>query len=220
MSRKEVETVKPGAPARADLLPRSVKEAIRRRPIVRRLVIGVIGVALVTILATVGATFLAISAQARLQAEQARSESLLAQQLEFAEARAVNNAVTEATAARGAATSTEVDWESLLQEIRGTLPAGVVLVSVDGATRVASGDEQPLRQDSVGSFRINANSETVPDVEAWLDQLEGVTGYAGIAPPITVSGSEGATYTVTIEVLLDQTAYLGRFAAPAEEGEE
>lgn len=216
MSRKTSETVVVGAKPQTDLLPKAVKEAIRRRPIVRRLVFVVALVALVTILAVVGATFLALTAQARLAEEQARSETLLLQQLEYAEARAVSGAVDEAVTARAIATGSEADWNALLGEIRGTLPEGVILTSVAGEIRAAdTGEEIPLRQNSVGSFTINAISDTVPNVEAWIAELETLTGFAGIAPPVTVTGGEGSVYTVSIEVLLDEEAFLGRYAEDA-----
>lgn len=229
MSKQQIETLELGGIPRADLLPAAARDAIRRRPIVRRLIIGVIVVALVTVLTVVGATLLALAAQAELDAERARTDSLVAQQLEFAEARAIDAALTESTSARIIGTSVEVDWEALLGEIRGTLPDGVLLVSVDGTltTGDAIGAEgadrgndepEPLRQDSIGSFRINATSPTVPDIEAWLNDLESITGFAGIAPPVSVVGSEGASYSVTIEVLLNEEAYLGRYA-PEDAGE-
>lgn len=219
MSRKLDETVVVGAMPRADLLPTSVKEAIRRRPIVRRLVITVFLVAVVTILAVIGATLLEIGARAQLAQEQARSETLLAQQLEFAEARAISGAVDETVAARAVATASEADWNALLGEIRATLPVGVLLVSVAGEIRAAdTGEEIPLRQNSVGSFTINAISDTVPNVEAWIASLETLTGFAGIAPPVTITGGEGSVYTVSIEVLLDEVAFLGRYAEDIPEG--
>lgn len=233
MSKQQLETLQLGGVPRADLLPAAARDAIRRRPIVRRLILGVIALALVVILAVVAATVLSITAQAQLQAERDRSDTLLAQQLEFAEARAIDAALTETTNARIAATSAEIDWEGLLAEIRATLPAGVLLVSVDGeltaADSVGAGapadggaaeEPEPLRQDSVASIRINATSPTVPDVEAWLEDLETVTGFAGIAPPVSVVGSEGASYTVTIEFLLNEEAYLGRYAPETTEDEE
>lgn len=232
MSKQQIESLQLGGTPRADLLPPSAREAIRRRPIVRRLVLAVSALALVVVLAVAGATVLSFFAQARLQAERDRSELLLAQQLEFAEARAIDAALTEATNSRRAVTSVEIDWESLLAEVRSTLPAGVLLVSVDGeitdggAPRAtaegggAEGEPEPLRQDSVASIRINATSPTVPDVEAWLADLEGVTGFAGIAPPTSVVGSEGASYTVTIEFLLNEEAFLGRYAPETADAEE
>lgn len=224
MSKQQTETLQLGGTPRADLLPASAREAIRRRPIVRRLVIGVSLLALVVVLAVAGATVVSLLSQGQLQAERERSELLLAQQLEFAEARAIDAALTEATNSRLAVTSVEIDWESLLAEVRSTLPAGVLLVSVDGEITDggspdaaaeggdADGEGEPLRQDSVASIRINATSPTVPDVEAWLADLENVTGFAGIAPPTSVVGSEGASYTVTIEFLLNEEAFLGRYA--------
>jgi Tfp pilus assembly protein PilN len=214
MSRKTEDVIVVGGVARADLLPPSVREAIRRRPIVRRLIAFVLVVAVATVAAVAGATYLALTAQAQLVAEQERSESLLAQQLLYADARAVANAVAETTAARAASTATEADWNALLAEIRATLPEGVLLTSIAGEIRAAdTGEAVPLRQNSVGSFTINAISDTVPNVEAWIARLEGITGYAGIAPPVSVTGGDGAVYTVRIEVLLDEGAFLLRFAA-------
>lgn len=232
MSKQQLDTLQIGGVPRADLLPSAARDAIRRRPIVRRLVLGIIGLALVVLLAVAGATVFSFAAQAQLQAERDRSDALLAQQLEFAEAGAIDAALKEASASRRGVTSQEIDWEALLAEVRATLPAGVLLVSVDGeltaiesvgpASAEAGGETtepEPLRQDSVASIRINATSPTVPDVEAWLADLETVTGFAGIAPPTSVVGSEGASYTVTIEFLLNEEAYLGRFAPASEEGE-
>lgn len=232
MSKQQVETVQLGSTPRADLLPAAAREAIRRRPIVRKLVVGVVLLALVVVIAIAGATVISFFAQAQLQAERDRSEVLLAQQLEFAEARAIDDALTEATNSRLAVTSVEIDWESLLAEIRATLPEGVLLVSVDG--QITDGDSpdagredgetdvepEPLRQDSVARISISATSPTVPDVEAWLADLETVTGFAGIAPPTSVVGSEGASYTVTIEFLLNEEAFLGRYATESTESTE
>lgn len=232
MSKQQVETLQLGGTPRADLLPPAAREAIHRRPIVRRLIVGIILLALVVVVAVAGATVFAFLAQAELQAERERSELLIAQQQEFAEARAIDAALTEATNSRLAVTSVEIDWESLLAEIRATLPEGVLLVSVDSvitdgdspAADAADGDSEeepvPLRQDSVASVSISATSPTVPDVEAWLADLESVTGFAGIAPPTSVVGSEGASYTVTIEFLLNEEAFLGRYAPESTEDEE
>jgi hypothetical protein len=219
MSRKLNKTVVLGATPRADLLPPSVKEAIRRRPIVRRLMIMVFLVAVVTILVVFGATLLEGQARVLLTQEQARSQTLLLQQLEFAEARAISGAVDETLAARAIATAREADWNALLSEIRATLPQGVLLVSVAGEIRAAdTGEEIPLRQNSVGSFTIKAISDTVPNIEAWIADLETLTGFAGIAPPVTITGGEGSVYAVSIEVLLDETAFLQRYALDIPEG--
>ena len=213
MSRKEEQTIVVGAIPRADLLPVAVKEAIKRRPIVRRLVVLVAFVLILTLAAVAGATYLALAAQQALSDEQARSEQLLASQLEFAEARQVSSDVDETVAAQQVATLTEPDWNALLGEIRSTLPPGVLLTSVVGTVSPSESEEEvPLRQDSVGSFSISAISDTVPNVEAWIAELESITGFAGIAPPVSVEGGSGAVYTVSIEVLIDTDVFITRFA--------
>lgn len=222
MSKQQVNELRLGAVPRADLLPVAAREAIRRRPIVRRLIAGVIGVAAVTVLAIAGATVYDITAQVQLQAERDRSETLLAQQLEFAEAKALSDGVAEGETARVGVMATEVDWLDLYTEIRASLPTGIILDSVDGTVLESiveedasegSGEdgEDPLRQESVGSIVITATSATVPDVQAWLDALASLTGFAGIAPPTTVTGSPDTGYTVSIEVLINEGAYIERF---------
>ncbi len=223
MSKQQVNELRLGAVPRADLLPISAREAIRRRPIVRRLIAGVIGVAAVTVLGIAGATVYDITAQVQLQAERDRSETLLAQQLEFAEAKALSDGVAEGETARVGVMATEVDWLDLYSEIRASLPTGIILDSVDGTVLESiveedasegSGEdgEDPLRQESVGSIVITATSATVPDVQAWLDALASLTGFAGIAPPTTVTGSPDTGYTVSIEVLINEGAYIERFS--------
>ena len=56
MSRKAEDVIEIGGLARADLLPASVREAIKRRPVVRRLVALVLLVAVVVAAAVAGAT--------------------------------------------------------------------------------------------------------------------------------------------------------------------
>lgn len=221
MSRKKEEpTIAVAATPRADLLPIAVKEAIKRRPIVRRLVVVVAFVLVLTLAAVAGATYLAVAAQQSLANEQARSEQLLAAQIEFAEARQISSDVDEAIAAQRVATLTEPDWNALLGEIRATLPAGVLLTSLSGTlSPTESAEEIPLRQDSVGSFSISAISDTVPNVESWIAELESLTGFAGIAPPVSVAGGSGSVYTVEIEVLINTDVFINRFAAEIDSAE-
>lgn len=226
MTKQQPQTLVMGGVPRADLLPAVAREAIRRRPIVRRIVIGIGVLALVVIVAVAGATVFSITALAQLQAERDRSEVLLAQQLEFAEAKAISDGLAEGEAARLGVMATEVDWLDLYNEIKATVPSGIILDSVNGAITESIADDesagssdgatgQPLREQSVGSVVITATSATVPDVQAWLDALASVTGYAGIAFPNSVVGSPDTGYTVSIEVLINESAYIERFVEAA-----
>lgn len=217
---KRAVTLELGGTPRALLLPQSVREERRGRRTVRKLATAAVALTVLAGLATAGASAYAGSRQSALAAEQARSTDLVAQQLEFADARRMSNQIELLTAARMAATVTEIDWKAYLDEVSATLPAGVTLTTVaveqSGDDAEAEADA-PLKVDSVATISIAASSLNIPDVEAWLDDLAGITGFAGIAPPATVTGSENGGYLVTLELLVNDEAYLGRYQ-PEEEG--
>ena len=70
---------------------------------------------------------------------------------------------------------------------------------------------------AVATITITATSATVPDVEAWFNDLAGITGFAGIAPPATVAGSPTEGYIVGLQLLVNDEAYLARFQNEAGE---
>lgn len=222
-----------GFPA-ADLLPPLERIRLRQRAAIRGMLRAMLVLAVLTGVATLGVSGLALDAELRLQGERDRSAALLAAQLEYAEVQAKQGVLVEVSNARTGVTAGELDWSALLAEIRGVLPAGVTVVAVDGrltatdvfgalpAGETGPAEPEPLRQDSIGSFRLTASSPTVPDIKAWLASLETLTGFAGIAPPASVVEAQDGSYTVTIEVLLNTDAYLGRFApdATTDEGDD
>ena len=213
-----------GAP-RADLLPPEVRAAYKGKAVVRMLVILVVTVAVIVAGGVGYATIRSITSQALLQLERDRSLDLLARQFDYAEAKQIANKVDAAIAARAVATATDIDWRAYLDEVGATLPSGVeltqlVISPVVAGEEVGASDaptENPLQQAAVATITITATSLTVPDVEAWFDDLAGVTGFAGIAPPATVAGSPAEGYVVGLELLVNDEAYLTRF--PNDKGE-
>ena len=207
-----------GGIPRADLLPPEIKAAYKGKAVIRMLVIIVVTVAVIVAGGVGYATIRAITSQAILQLERDRSLDLLARQLDFAEARQIANKVDAAIAARALGTTTEIDWRAYLEEVTATLPEGVELTQLVIAPVVAGEgavgaevQENPLQQAAVATITITATSVNVPDVEAWFDDLAGVTGFAGIAPPATVAGSPAEGYVVGLELLVNDEAYLARF---------
>ncbi|GGK91998.1 hypothetical protein GCM10007382_10210 [Salinibacterium xinjiangense] len=208
-----------GGTPRADLLPPEVRAAYKGKGVVRMLVILAVMVAVVVAGAVGFATIGSITSQAVLQLERDRSLDLLARQLDYTEARQIANEVDAAIAARAVGTATEIDWRAYLDEVSSTLPDGVSLtklvitpvVASEGGGEGAAIAENPLQQAAVATITITATSVTVPDVEAWFDDLAGITGFAGIAPPATVAGSPAAGYVVGLQLLVNDEAYLLRF---------
>lgn len=215
MSGKKAPELALAAAPRVDLLPPEIRTANRGKVVVRVMVLAVIAV-LALVAAGVGyATLQAMGSQALLAQERGRTEDLLARQMEFAEARAASKAVAQARVARVAAAATEIDWRAYLAEVQATLPAGVSLtrLSVDSIspTEPIPVPDVPLQEDWVASISIEAMSTTVPDVESWLRDLEGLTGFAGVAPPVSVTGGDGEGYRVAIDVRVGADAFALRF---------
>jgi len=212
--RKDQALIVGGVP-RVDLLPPSIREAQRTRSVARTLIAAVVMVAILVV-AGVGFSFVrAITAQAALATEQERTNDLLAQQTQYADARAVSRQIEDARIALVLGTATEIDWRAYLDEVNATLPPGVSLttITVDSVSPadVLPTVETPLQEDWVATLTINATSLTVPDVETWLNDLEGLTGFAGVAPPVTVTGTPEAGYLVQIQVNVNDEAYTLRF---------
>ena len=210
-----------GGIPRADLLPPEIKAEYKGKAVVRMLAIFVVVVAFVVAGGVGFATMSSISSQLSLQLERDRSLELVARQLDFADAKQTADQVDAATAARALGTATEIDWRAYLDEVSSTLPDGVGLTKLVIApvvvTEGAESVENPLQQAAVATITITATSATVPDVEAWFNDLAGITGFAGIAPPATVAGSPTEGYIVGLQLLVNDEAYLARFQNEAGE---
>ena len=212
--KKEQELVIGGVP-RADLLPPEVRRAVRDRRRNRLLAYGVVVAIGVAALGTVYAFGQSIASQASLAFEQARSSDLILEQGKYSVARATAGQIDDILKAQKQGTATEIDWRAYFTEIEATLPEGVTIVSlvVDSISPGETPPVQdiPLQQGWVASVTIGVVSATVPDIEAWLDRLESVTGYAGVAPPVEVTDN-GEGYAVSVKLLVNDDAYTLRFA--------
>jgi Tfp pilus assembly protein PilN len=219
MSAAQPDLILGGVP-RADLLPQEVRNQQRGKALVRKLIVGLVILAVLVAGGIGFATVRSMTAGVLLTAERARTDALLAEQLTYAEARSVNNAITLAVTAREVGMATEIDWEAYLAEIDATIPAGISLTSirVDSISPAEAlvVPEAPLQGESVATISIEATSQSVPEVETWLDQMETLTGFAGIAPPVQIDGNEQAGFVVTIQVQVNKDAFLNRFAEETE----
>ncbi|SFN93107.1 hypothetical protein [Mycetocola miduiensis] len=209
-----------GGIPRADLLPPEVRSEQRGKALVRKLLAGLIVLAVIVIGGFAYATVRSVTAGVQLAVERARTDALLAEQLKYADARRVDNAIALAISAREVGMATEIDWEAYLDEINATIPTGISLTSirVDSISPAEAlvAPEAPLQGESVATISIEATSTTVPEVETWLNRLADVTGYAGIAPPVKVDGNEQAGFVVGIQVQVNEEAFTGRFAEETE----
>jgi len=205
-----------GGEPRIDLLPpeiKAAKQAGKSRRLLGTLVI------LVVLLCGGGyafATSLAIQSQERLVAEQARTEQLLQEQLQYAEARAAANQLAAAEDARLVASSTEILWREYLASIQGTLPEGVVITAytVDSisAYEVAPELTVPLQQARVATLSLTASSPGLVQIDQWLVALRALRGHAD-STVTAITLQEGGVYTANVTLNVNADAFEKRFFA-------
>lgn len=213
-----------GGPARADLLPPEVGAAARGKVARRNAVALVILTVLIVIAGYVGAMFLALGAQAQLDAANQRTQELLVEQAKYAEVRQVTTMLTTAAAAQQVGTSTEVDWKAYLTAVQDSLPAGTLVTNVvaELATPFTpfTPPTVPLQGDRIGELKFTATSSSLPDVQSWLEALTKLDGYVDASPGSVTLNEESATYEVTITMHVNKDALLLRFDKAALDARE
>lgn len=175
-----------GGVPRVDLLPPELKEARAwRRARGRALVIVLCGAVLV-LAGVLAATWWArVNVDAR-DAAQARTDELLSMQAEFAEVNAVQGGIRSAEQALEQAGATDILWESVLTDLRRTLPpqARVTSLTIEapapGAPLAPATDV--LQGERAATVRFTALTPEVPDVAAWVRAVEDIDGVVFVAP--------------------------------------
>ena len=213
-----------GGPPQANLLPPEVGIAAKGR-VMRRNATGLIVlVVLAVIAAYAGASVLALASQVQLDAANARTQKLVAEQGKYLEVKQVTSMLETATAAQKVGTSTEIDWKAYLTDIQKSLPAGTLVtnVSAETATPVTAftPPTAPLQGDRIGELKFTATSTSLPDVEKWLDALAKLPGYVDASPGSVSLNKEAKTYEVTITMHVNQDALLLRFDQAAKDARD
>lgn len=205
-----------GREPRVDLLPPEVEE-IKRARRVRRAMLGMLAAVVVVIgLSWGGASLLAGLAQQRLDAENARTGDLLAQQAQYIEVRTTTERIAVAKAAITVGSSTEIDFAAFLASVQAILPpnATIKTVAADTATPLDGYSQStvPLQPQRIATFSFSVGTATLADVALWLRSLESVTGFADALPGAAVAQADGSYLTaVTVHVTTDALA--NRFVA-------
>ncbi len=206
-----------GGVPRVDLLPTEVLIDRRQRAVVRRAWLGVVVVAVAVGAGVVLASASAMQADAQLVAAREQTDSLLVEQQQYREVRSAETQSELLRAAQQVGGSTEIDWQTTLQRVQDSLPAGVTItgVQIDSATPLEAYAQAtgPLQGQRVATLTIDAASPTLPSVPAWLDSVKGLRGFVDAnANSVTLDTSTNV-YTVDMTIHLDEKVYDGKYAA-------
>lgn len=222
--KRETAGIVVGAQPRVDLLPPEIKARKEGRRRQRSLVTLVIVIAVICAGSVAFATMLAAQSQSLLAQEQARTQQLLEDQRQYAEARTAANLLAAAKNARLVGSATEIFWREYLAEVQGTLPRGVSITrfGVDSISTLESAPvlSAPLQEARVATLSLTATSPGLPQIDRWLVNLRSLRGHAdSTVSSITLTED---VYTATVTLNINTDAFERRFfeAEPAIEGED
>lgn len=208
-----------GAPPRpqVNLLPPEVRSSRALGRIKVRLGIALLAVVLLVGLAFVWAAFAEHAAAQDLADKQAESARLVAEQAQYAEVPLVKGQIDATTTARQNVTSTEVLWPDYIAALQSVTPSGVrisdVTTIMPNPLLPPTTSSNPLDAPSIGSVAFTARSATLPDIAAWMDALDAISGFADPTYTTAQLGEDDGTvsYTISVIVQVDSTAYAERY---------
>lgn len=211
-----------GGPPRAELLPPEVAQGVKARALRRTLVVFIILTIGVTGLGVAGAAVLSAASAQLLAAETERGNQLIRDQGQYAEVRQITGLIAKAEEGLVLGSLTEISWKAYFAEIQRSLPKGTLVTNFQAQTSTPTVPfalpTTPLEGDRIGELRFTATSKTLPDIEAWLNALAGVTGFVD-ASPGSVALDEDGTYVVNITMHINEEALNHKFD-PVEPGTE
>lgn len=203
-----------GGEPRVNLLPPEVFAASKARG-TRRLLVALVAVVVLLVGGGYAFAFLrAATAQADLAAAQGRTAALIAEQQQYADATRLATLVTASTTTRVLATSMEIIWADVFDEVAAFLPPNAF--SDWSAAGVSPWEAVPapagvLRQPRVASITLVISSPTPLDATALFRRLAGVEGFVDASIDKLVLADVGATYETTITINLGSASLSDRF---------
>lgn len=205
-----------GTTPRVSLIPPEIGERNRQRGVQRGMRLAVFGVLVVVLAGVAGCWYLATTAQLALTQAQAETNTLLAQQAEFAETQNALNAIALGEAALSVGGSTEIDWQDYLRLVQDSLPEGVVLdsfnVDASSVTESYPQSDVPLQGARIATLQFSAISPGIPEIPSWLDRLRDLPGFVDAVPGSVIQRQQGG-YVATLTMHIDAQVYTNRLVA-------
>jgi len=199
---------------RVQLLPPSVRgRAVVRSRIRTGVLLVILGALVVAIMFGYG---VARAEQAQLALDQANADTndLREQQKKYADAVKLDAQVAQLLELEREATSTEVDWASLMRQLVDAVPEGGDILSVN-ATGVAAWHQVPSIGASdnprLANITMRLRTKTIQDATAFSRQLAELDGFAASLISRVTVDAEGDVTTM-IELVLTSGAESGRYA--------
>jgi len=207
-----------GASPRVDLLPPEVAERKRGAAVKRSVVMGVVGAIVLSAGAYAFASWQAVEASMAYDQAQTETNSLLAQQNEFAAVRTLTTQLATVNDAQQIGAMTEINWNDFYGRVVPTLPADLSIdsfaVESSSPTVDISPSTAPGQGAHVARATFNAITGNLASAQSWVVNLKNLPEYGG-ALATSITREEGF-YRVTVFLLITDAAYTDRYQpAPA-----
>ena len=214
--------LKVGGSPRVQLLPASVKAREKARG-ARRFLVLLVVLSLVVVGVAVAAAYLnQRTAQQSLDAANAQTNALIAEQAQYAEAARLAQLVDLTKQAERTVTASEVQWFPLALAIAGYVPSDVTWAGVamggPAPWEPALVPEGPLREPRVAIVTLYLQSANYGSVAPFVERIPALYGFSDVKIVSTNFEDELGVYTTTVVLTLDADAFSGRFA-PDEDAE-
>lgn len=203
--------------ARVDLIPPIVGIRRKQNAKIRSLMSGLVVLAIVVVVASLGVSLLANGAEKKLTAEQTRGAQLIVEQNQYSEVAGIKAQLIDYETARWAALYSEADWARIMRELDSSMPDGVditaeaITVKGLGPIDMSTKDPNIVEIDAPGVIEVafSAHSDVFESPTAILNALaKSMTGYTS-ANVETVIGETEDGYIITGTVQLNMTALGG-----------
>lgn len=206
-----------GGPPRVNLMPPAELERRGRRTLLKNWALGLCAVAVVTLLVIGAAVAMQFVENTRLDAERARTDSLI---VEIASLAAVSKTVTtsgELTDYREAAMTADLEWAGLLESLGARLPADVTVIGFDVTAGSGPDGEDPATAPGATILLTLASP-------AAFDIVPATRGIRDVPTVLRADGTEvrfddsRSRYISELTIVTTQEAYSGRFAPEEDAG--
>lgn len=207
-----------GGEPRAQLLPPAVKQREKNRRARRLMAMFVVLAVGVAGLGIAWAYLQKTQAEQDLEAANEATTSILAQQLQYAEASQLANLVSQAASAETTVTQTEVLWAAAYIALRSHFPAEVTLTGYDFL--VSAPWEQPLlpegpiREPRVAVLTLDFSGDDYAPVAQFVSSVSSLYAFSDVK--IDSVRLVDGVYVTTVKITLDTDAISGRFAEDAQ----
>lgn len=190
--KKKEKAIPLGGNIQIDLMPQSYRDVVELRDLRRKWIVGLIAVAIISVVASLSFYAKSVVVNSQLNSEQSTHQQLDSQIANYAEVNQALDSQAEAKKLLEKGASTELNWDKLFKTIQDNLPNGTEITSLSA---VVGGDKN---SEVISGVLLNLSSND--DIQ-YADTLKAMQGVGSIDSveigPIALTGENRYNFQIT-----------------------